>query len=278
MLAFKIMNDPFVGSLTFAASTRASSRTGTVVMNSVKDKRERVGRMLLMHANNREDIEEAFAGDIVALAGLKETTTGDTLCDPLKPVILERMEFPEPVIQIAIEPKTKADQEKMGLALNRLAAEDPSFRVKTDQEAARPSSRAWANFTSTSWSTACAANSRSKPTSARRRLPTAKPSRARRRRLHPQEAVRWYRSVRPRQDHLRTEPGRARLQVRIQDRRRLRSEGIHPRRQKGIESVLLPVRSLASRCSASRRRSSTVPSTTSTRRPGVRNRLPRMLP
>jgi elongation factor G len=134
MLAFKIMNDPFVGSLTFARIYSGKLEKGASVMNTVKDKRERVGRMLQMHSNSREDIEEAFAGDIVALAGLKETTTGDTLCDPLKPVILERMEFPEPVIQIAIEPKTKGDQEKMGLALNRLAAEDPSFRVKTDQE------------------------------------------------------------------------------------------------------------------------------------------------
>ncbi len=103
-------------------------------MNTVKEKRERVGRMLQMHSNSREEIKEAFAGDIVALAGLKETTTGDTLCDPNSPVILERMEFPDPVIDIAIEPKTKSDQEKMGLALNRLAAEDPSFRVKTDHE------------------------------------------------------------------------------------------------------------------------------------------------
>ena len=134
MLAFKIMNDPFVGSLTFCRIYSGKLEKGASVMNTVKDKRERVGRMLQMHSNSREDIEEAFAGDIVALAGLKETTTGDTLCDPLKPVILERMEFPEPVIQIAIEPKSKGDQEKMGLALNRLAAEDPSFRVKTDQE------------------------------------------------------------------------------------------------------------------------------------------------
>ena len=134
MLAFKIMNDPFVGSLTFARIYSGKLEKGSSVMNTVKEKRERVGRMLQMHSNSREDIEEAFAGDIVALAGLKETTTGDTLCDPLKPVILERMEFPEPVIQIAIEPKSKGDQEKMGLALNRLAAEDPSFRVKTDQE------------------------------------------------------------------------------------------------------------------------------------------------
>jgi elongation factor G len=134
MLAFKIMNDPFVGSLTFCRIYSGKLTKGISLENTVKGKKERIGRMLQMHSNSREDIEEGFAGDIVALAGLKETTTGDTLCDPLKPVILERMEFPEPVIQIAIEPKTKGDQEKMGLALNRLAAEDPSFRVKTDEE------------------------------------------------------------------------------------------------------------------------------------------------
>jgi elongation factor G len=134
MLAFKIMNDPFVGSLTFCRIYSGKLTKGISLDNTVKAKRERIGRMLQMHSNSREDIEEAFAGDIVALAGLKETTTGDTLCDPLKPVILERMVFPEPVISIAIEPKTKADQEKMGLALNRLAAEDPSFRVKSDEE------------------------------------------------------------------------------------------------------------------------------------------------
>ncbi|WP_114390536.1 elongation factor G [Notoacmeibacter marinus] len=134
MLAFKIMNDPFVGSLTFARIYSGVLNKGTGVMNTVKENRERIGRMLQMHSNSREDIEVAYAGDIVALAGLKDTTTGDTLCDPLKPVILERMEFPDPVIQIAIEPKTKGDQEKMGIALNRLAAEDPSFRVKSDEE------------------------------------------------------------------------------------------------------------------------------------------------
>ena len=132
-LAFKIMNDPFVGSLTFARIYSGKLEKGTVT-NSVKDKKEKIGRMLLMHANNREDIETAYAGDIVAIAGLKETTTGDTLCDPNKPIILERMEFPDPVIEVAVEPKTKADQEKMGIALNRLAAEDPSFRVTTDHE------------------------------------------------------------------------------------------------------------------------------------------------
>ncbi|GGB59923.1 elongation factor G [Roseibium aquae] len=134
LLAFKIANDPFVGSLTFCRIYSGVLTKGVSLLNTVKDKRERVGRMMQMHSNSREDIDVAFAGDIVAIAGLKETTTGDTLCDPLKPVILERMEFPEPVIEIAVEPKTKGDQEKMGLALNRLAAEDPSFRVKTDEE------------------------------------------------------------------------------------------------------------------------------------------------
>ena len=132
-LAFKIMNDPFVGSLTFTRIYSGKLAKGSV-LNSVKDKKEKIGRMLLMHSNNREDIEEAYAGDIVALAGMKDTTTGDTLCDPAKPIILERMEFPEPVIELSVEPKTKADQEKMGVALNRLAAEDPSFRVTTDHE------------------------------------------------------------------------------------------------------------------------------------------------
>ncbi len=133
-LAFKIMTDPFVGSLTFTRIYSGTLISGSTVLNSVKDKKERVGRMLLMHANSREDIKEAHAGDIVAICGLKETTTGETLCDPSKPVVLERMEFPDPVIEIAIEPKSKADQEKMGLALSRLAQEDPSFRVTTDHE------------------------------------------------------------------------------------------------------------------------------------------------
>src|SRR5690554_6404497 len=132
-LAFKIMNDPFVGSLTFTRIYSGRLAKGQV-LNSVKEKREKIGRMLLMHSNNREDIDEAFAGDIIALAGMKATTTGDTLCDPAHPIILERMEFPDPVIELSVEPKTKADQEKMGVALNRLAAEDPSFQVTTDHE------------------------------------------------------------------------------------------------------------------------------------------------
>jgi elongation factor G len=134
LLAFKIMDDPFVGTITFCRIYSGVLQSSTGVINSTKERKERIGRMLLMHANNREDIKEAYAGDIVALAGLKETRTGDTLCDPDKPVILEKMEFPEPVIEIAIEPKSKADQEKLGVALAKLAAEDPSFRVSTDQE------------------------------------------------------------------------------------------------------------------------------------------------
>ncbi len=133
-LAFKIMNDPFVGSLTFTRIYSGVMKKGDQMLNATKGKRERIGRMMMMHSINREEIEEAFAGDIIALAGLKDTTTGDTLCDPANPVVLETMTFPEPVIEIAVEPKTKADQEKMGLALARLAAEDPSFRVETDLE------------------------------------------------------------------------------------------------------------------------------------------------
>src|SRR6201999_3135464 len=134
LLAFKIMDDPFVGTITFCRIYSGTLNSGTGVINSTKERKERIGRMLLMHANNREDIKEAFAGDIVALAGLKEARPGDPLPHPNKPVTLEKMEFPEPVIEIAIEPKSKADQEKLCVALAKLAAEDPSFRVSTDQE------------------------------------------------------------------------------------------------------------------------------------------------
>ncbi len=133
-LAFKIMNDPFMGTLTFTRIYSGHVKKGDQILNATKNRKERVGRMVMMHANKQEEIGEAFAGDIMALAGLKETTTGDTLCDIAKPVVLETMTFPVPVIEIAVEPKTKADQEKMGIALARLAAEDPSFRVETDQE------------------------------------------------------------------------------------------------------------------------------------------------
>jgi elongation factor G len=134
MLAFKIMNDPFVGSLTFCRIYSGKVESGQTLINTVKNKKERIGRMLLMHANHREDIKEAYAGDIVAIAGLKDVTTGDTLSDVNNQVILERMEFPNPVIEVAVEPKTKSDQEKLGVALNRLAQEDPSFRVNVDHE------------------------------------------------------------------------------------------------------------------------------------------------
>ncbi len=134
LLAFKIMDDPYVGTITFCRIYSGTLTSGTGVINSTRERRERIGRMLLMHANNREDIKEAYAGDIVALAGLKEARTGDTLCDAQKQVILEKMEFPDPVIEIAIEPKSKADQEKLGVALAKLATEDPSFRVSTDPE------------------------------------------------------------------------------------------------------------------------------------------------
>ena len=134
LLGFKIMDDPFVGTITFCRIYSGTLTSGTGVINSTKERKERIGRMLLMHANNREDIKEAYAGDIVALAGLKEARTGDTLCDAKNPVILEKMEFPDPVIEIAIEPKSKAAQEKLGVALAKLATEDPSFRVSTDQE------------------------------------------------------------------------------------------------------------------------------------------------
>ncbi len=133
-LAFKIMTDPFVGQLTFVRAYRGKLESGSYVLNSTKGKKERVGRLLKMHSNKREDIKEIYAGEICAFVGLKDTVTGDTLCDEKVPVILERMDFPEPVIQIAVEPKTKADQEKMSIALGKLAEEDPSFRVSTHEE------------------------------------------------------------------------------------------------------------------------------------------------
>ncbi len=133
-LAFKLMTDPYVGQLTFVRVYSGVLTSGSTIYNPIKGRKERIGRILQMHANNREEIKEVLAGDIAACVGLKEVTTGETLCDPDAPIILERMEFPDPVIHVAVEPNTKADQEKMGIALNRLAAEDPSFRVRTDEE------------------------------------------------------------------------------------------------------------------------------------------------
>ncbi|OLD82163.1 MAG: translation elongation factor G, partial [Ignavibacteria bacterium 13_1_40CM_2_61_4] len=133
-LAFKIMTDPYVGKLTFFRVYSGTAKTGTYVYNSISERKERIGRLLRMHANHREDVDEAFTGDIVAVVGLKHTRTGDTLCDENDPIILEKMDFPEPVISVAIEPKTKADQEKMGEALSKLAEEDPTFKVSTNEE------------------------------------------------------------------------------------------------------------------------------------------------
>ena len=145
-LAFKVANDPFVGSLTFIRIYSGTVKSGTAIYNTSKDKEERVGRMLLMHANSREDIKEANTGDIVALAGLKNTITGHTLADKETPVLLEPMEFPDPVIEIAVEPKTKADQEKMGEALGRLAKEDPSFRVTSERSQVKQLLKEWVNY------------------------------------------------------------------------------------------------------------------------------------
>ena len=169
-LAFKIATDPFVGRLSFVRVYSGILNTGTAVLNSTKHQRERIGRILQMHANHREDIECCYAGDICAVIGLKNTTTGDTLCDEKAPIILESMEFPEPVIRVAIEPKTKAGQEKMGIALMKLAEEDPTFKTYTDEETA------WASSIWRSSSTACSASTRSRRTSALPRSPTRRPS------------------------------------------------------------------------------------------------------
>ena len=217
-----------------AASIPACCCRGTGVINSTRDKKERIGRMLLMHANNREDIKEAYAGDIVALAGLKEARTGDTLCDPDKPVILEKMEFPEPVIEIAIEPKSKADQEKLGVALAKLAAEDPSFRVSTDQESGQTILKGMGEL---HLDIKVDILRRTYKVDANIGAPQVafreRDHQAGRSRLHPQEADRRYRPVRARQDHRRAERARQGLRVRVQDRRRRGAEGIHPRRRKG---------------------------------------------
>ena len=217
-----------------AASIRARCESGAGLLNSTREKKERVGRMLLMHANNREDIKEAFAGDIVALAGLKDVRTGDTLCDPQKPVILEKMEFPEPVIEIAVEPKSKADQEKLGVALAKLAAEDPSFRVSTDQESGQTILKGMGEL---HLDIKIDILKRTYKVDANIGAPQVayreKHHAPRRGRLHAQEADRRLGPVRPRQDRRRAERAGRRLRVRVEDRRRLRAEGIHPGRREG---------------------------------------------
>jgi elongation factor G len=180
-LAFKIATDPFVGTLTFFRVYSGTLESGTGIYNAVKQKKERVGRMVQMHANSREEIKEVLAGDIAAAIGLKDVTTGDTLCDGDNVVILERMEFPEPVISVAVEPKSKVDQQKMGVALGKLAQEDPSFRVKPMKKPVRPLFRVWVSCTSTSWSIACVVNSALRRTSVSHKSPieSASPPRLR---------------------------------------------------------------------------------------------------
>ncbi len=234
MLGFKIMDDPFVGTITFCRIYSGKIESGTTVLNSTKDKKERVGRMLLMHANNREDIKEAYAGDIVALAGLKDTRTGDTLCDLQKPVILEKMEFPEPVIEIAIEPKSKADQEKLGIALAKLAAEDPSFRVSTDQESGQTILKGMGELHLDIKVDILRAHLQGRR---QHRRASGRLSRAAdqedRDQLHPQEADRRHGPVRQGRAGVRAGRTRRGLVVRIQDRRRRGAEGIYPRRREG---------------------------------------------
>ena len=233
-IAFKIMDDPFVGTITFTRIYSGVMQSGMGVINSTKDRKERIGRMLLMHANNREDIKEAYAGDIVALAGLKEVRTGDTLCDAQKAVILEKMEFPDPVIEIAIEPKSKADQEKLGVALSKLAAEDPSFRVSTDQEfgADHPQGDGRTASRHQGRHPQAHLQGRGQYRRAAGRLPREDHAR-RHHRLHPQEADRRLRPVRPGQDRGRADAAGERLRIREQDRRRRGAEGVHPRRREG---------------------------------------------
>ncbi len=234
LLGFKIMDDPFVGTITFCRIYSGTLTSGTGVINSTKERKERIGRMLLMHANNREDIKEAYAGDIVALAGLKEVRTGDTLCDPKHPVILEKMEFPDPVIEIAIEPKSKADQEKLGVALAKLVAEDPSFRVHTDPESGQTIIRGMGELhldikvdilkrtykVDANIGAPQVAYRETHHPSGHRRLPA-------------QEADRRHWPVRADQDRLRTFAAGRRLLVRERSGRRRGAERIHPRRRKG---------------------------------------------
>ena len=228
-LAFKIMNDAYVGSLTFVRIYSGTLQTGQSVMNTVKGRRERVGRMLLMHANSREDVKEARAGDIVALAGLKNTTTGDTLSDPSGQVVLERMDFPNPVIEVAVEPRTKGDQEKMGAALSRLAAEDPSFRVATDAESGQTIIKGMGEL---HLDIIVDRMRREFKVDANVGAPQVayRETIARRAEvgLHPQEADRRFRPVRPGQAGVRARRVRLRLRVREPGGRRFGSQGVRP--------------------------------------------------
>ena len=235
LLAFKIMDDPFVGTITFCRIYSGTLTSGTGVINSTKERKERIGRMLLMHANNREDIKEAYAGDIVALAGLKEVRTGDTLCDSQKPVILEKMEFPDPVIEIAIEPKSKADQEKLGVALAKLAAEDPSFRVSTDQESGQTILKGMGELhldikvDILKRTYKVDANIGAPQVAFREKIT----HRVEHGYTH-KKADRRLRSVRADQDYRRADATRHTVRVRKRNRRRRGAERIHSRRREGV--------------------------------------------
>ena len=226
-LAFKVMTDPFVGSLTFVRVYSGMIQTGKQVLNSAKGRKQRVGRMLLMHANSREDIQEARAGDIVAIAGLKDTTTGETLSDPTHPVVLERMEFPDPVIEVAVEAKTKADQDKLSIALSRLAEEDPSFRVTADPASGQTVIKGMGEL---HLDILIDRMCQCRPAAGR----LSGDHRARiHGRLHAQEADRRGRSVRARQDRAGAGGAWRRLRVRERDRGWRRAQGVHPGGREG---------------------------------------------
>ena len=231
------MSDPHLGKLTFVRVYSGRLEAGTAVLNSVKGKKERIGKIYRMHANKREEIESVGAGDIVAVMGLKQTTTGETLCDDKNPVILESMDFPAPVIQVAIEPKSKGDQEKLGVAIQRLAEEDPSFQVHSDEETGQTIiggmgelhlevlvDRMRREF-----------QRRGQRRQAAGRVPRDDPQDGRAHRLHPQEADRWYRSVRQGADRDRAARGRRRdVRVRQQGHRWPHPPGVHPLGGRGL--------------------------------------------
>ena len=234
MLAFKIMDDPHVGGITFCRVYSGKVESGQAVTNTTRDKKERVGRMYLMHADDREQISEAFAGDIIALAGLKDTRTGETLSDPLRPVLLEKMEFPNPVIEQAVEPKSKSDQEKMGIALQKLVTEDPSFRVATDPESGQTIIKGMGELHLEIKVDILKRTHKVEVNVGRPAGGLPRDARPHRRdRLHAQEADRRHRSVRARQAAAGAQRGRRRQRVRERDRRRRGAEGVHPRRREG---------------------------------------------
>ena len=269
MIAFKIMSFEHVGSITFCRIYSGKLEQGHGARNTTRDKKERVGRMYLMHAADREEIKEAFAGDIVALSGLKDTRTGETLCDPQKPVLLEKMDFPDPVIEMKIEPKTKADQEKMAMALSTLALEDPSFRVSVDQESGETILKGMGELHLDIKVDILKRTLRRRSQRRRAAGCLSRDARARGRdRLHAQEADRRHGPVRARQAAARAQRDRQGQRVRERSRRRHGAEGVHPGRREGHQvgvGLRRPHRLPDGRHQG--RRCTTAPSTRSTRRP-----------